>query len=135
MTTALSTIADLSPVIQTLATTVATVVLALGAIVVHKINVWLGAKTGHQNLINEDMVRGYLHNALDGAVHYAVSQAGSANWSHPDVKNALIKEAIDYAEQRVPDAIAYFKLDADDLEKLITAKLSQLLPAAPTPTS
>jgi hypothetical protein len=129
-----STVVDLTPLIQALAGVVATLVLAFSTVAIHRLNTWLAAKTGQQNLINEDQIRSYLSDALTNAVHYAVSQAGAANWDHPDVKSSLVKSAIEYAMARVPDAINYFKLDEADLEKLISSKLNQILPLPATTT-
>lgn len=133
MSTALSTIVDLSPIVQTVVGLLSAVVMGLGGLAIHALNVWLSAKTGHQNLINEDTVRGYLHSALDNAVHYAVGKIGSGDWSKIDVKNALIAEAASYALAHVPDALAYFKIDEKGLEDLIIAKLGKLVPLVPAP--
>lgn len=124
-----TTLVDLGPVLQAAISFVATVVLAVGGFALHKLNVWLSAKTGHQNLINEDQVRGYLQTALDNAAHYAVAKVGSADWAHVDTKNALIAAAANYALEHVPDALSYFKVDEAGLAALIEARLAKLFPA------
>ena len=120
---------DLKPLLDAVIGTIASVVLALGVVAVRKLNGWLTAKTGNQNLLNEDLIRSYMHNALDNGVKFAVAKVGSSNWAQVDVKNALVAEAASYALTKVPDAIKYFNLSSEDLEDMIQSKLTKLDPA------
>jgi hypothetical protein len=119
-------IVDIAPLLNALISVAATVVLALGSVAVHRFNTWLAAKTGQQNLINEDQVRTTLHQALDNGVAYATTKIGSADWSRPGIKSALVAEAISYATTHAPDAVAHFQLDEPKLEQLVLAKLPQV---------
>lgn len=131
-----TTLVDLSPLLQVLFTTVGTIAVAFATFAIHKVNTWLASKTGQQNLLNEDVIRQYLDSALNNAVHFAVSQVGSSDWTHVDTKNALLKAGADYILSHVPDAVKYFKLDPASLESALEAKLNQVLPmTSPAPTT
>lgn len=120
----MSSAVDLAPLLNALISAAATIILALGAVAVHKLNQWLTLKTGQQNLINEDQVRTTLHQALDGGVAYATAKVGSSEWSKVDVKSQLVTQAIDYVTTHAPDAVAHFQLDEPKLEQLLLAKVS-----------
>ena len=118
-------VVDLQPLIETALGLIATAVMGLAIFAIRALNAWLAAKLGHQNLVNEDMVRGYLSDALDRAVSYAKTKVDDADWSKVDVKSALIAEAARYAMTRVPDAINHFNLTEEDIAEMIEARLGK----------
>ena len=110
-------------------------VQVLGGVLLAVASVAAGYVAKHFKLANESTVRGYLMDAAENAVAYAASkeQALSAEGKFDvTTKNAVIGTASDYLLDHVPDAIAKFNLDRDHVERIVEAKLGQLVNGAPT---
>jgi hypothetical protein len=98
---------------------VAAAVLVLGGFAVRALTVWL-------NLRADDQVRAYLQQALDRAVEYGLAEARGRVAAGPARNNIAAELARDYAQQRVPDALARFGIDTAGLDQLIRARLPKL---------
>jgi hypothetical protein len=99
---------------------VAAAVLVLGGFAVRALTIWL-------NLRADDQVRGYLQQALDRAVEYGISEARRRVRDGAEGRgsqaNIAAELARDYAQQRVPDALARFGIDTAGLDQLIRARM------------
>jgi hypothetical protein len=103
-----------------LLTAAASLVLALGALAIRHLSDWLKLRADSE-------VRGYLTAALDRAVEYGLAEARrrarDAGLAGPAVGNVAAEAARDYAQSRVPDALARFNIDTAALDQLIRARL------------
>ncbi len=79
----------------------------------------------------DDHTRAYLDQALERAVQYAQSSAerlvGPAA-SEIDVHNAVVAHAVNYAVDRVPDALAHFGLTPEALTGMVEARIQASAP-------
>lgn len=123
------------PALESFAITVVTgVITLLGILFKEKIGRDLDAR--HSEALHKALMTG-----VSAALNYAGERAATVSL---DVRNKAIAEAILWAQRSVPDALAYFRIDAtsstgrDALVTLASAKLTQLAeapsadPAKPT---
>ncbi len=107
-------------------------VLALGAREIQRLTPkladWL-------HLQSDAEVRDYLQVALNAAVGYGLAQArkmlpeqAAASATHPDVIEEAIRQAADYVEMRVPDALRRFQIASSDLPALVSARMPAATP-------
>lgn len=107
---------------------VAAGVLALGGFVIQRLAGWLKLRADSE-------VRAYLQQGLDLAVQY-----GQAEARRRVLAGAVPREAVgeaaadlarDYAQDRWPDALARFGIDADALGQMVRARLPKPAMAYP----
>ncbi len=100
----------------------------IGAAVAFFVVKYLLAKIGASGILKDDVIRKYLTEGFEMAVHYAVSKVATADWTKIDTKNAAIAQAAAYVLDHFPDALAYFGYDTTKLQSVIEARLSALYP-------
>lgn len=111
---------------------VGAILTALAGLAYRKVSAWLTAKTGVELERYDDMIRGYLDQALTKAVEYGRSKVGDKPLTI-DVRNQIVAAAATYAINRVPDALAHFGITAESLPHLIESRLGGVsAPAAPS---
>jgi hypothetical protein len=76
------------------------------------------------------VIRKYLTEGFEYAVHFAVSRLATADWTKVDTKNAAVAQAASYVLEHFPDALSYFGYDSTKLNSVIEARLSALYPEA-----
>lgn len=96
-------------------------VLALGGYAITRLSAWL-------KLREDSEVRSYLNQALERAVDLALAEARSriAPRIYPlaPVADDLVAKAAAYARDRVPDALARFRIDGASLEDMIRSRMA-----------
>jgi hypothetical protein len=100
--------------------------LSAGTVVVP----WVGARIAAALRLKDDQrVRGYLLNVLETAVEFGQAEArrrilaSVGDIPRDRVANIAAELARDYVQQRVPDALARFKIDTVGLDQMIRARL------------
>lgn len=95
------------------------------------VNALIGYLAQRTKLDLDDHTRAYLDQALERAVQYAQSSAerlvGPAA-SVIDVHNAVVAHAVNYAVDRVPDALAHFGLTPEALTGMVEARIQASVP-------
>lgn len=115
-TPAPSTTIDFAPLLNQ-------VIWPLAGAVVSVLAVWLSTKLAKLlNLSNADAVRGYLEPTLQNALAFGQAKT-KALPLNVDAKNAIVAEAANFVIQHVPDALAFFKIDAEALKRILAARL------------
>lgn len=110
---------DISPLLDVGIELLAGILLALGSFAVWKVSTWLKLK-------EDDAVRGYLNEALARAVEYGKVEAKKAGArTTVKIENVTVAAATQYAVERVPDALARFKITPEALTSMIRARLPQ----------
>lgn len=88
---------------------------------------WIKTKTPFGFLVSDDMVRGYLQEAINFGIGYATQKAKESNL---EVKfdNAFLATVLQYVVERVPDALEHFGITPTALEAMVKARLGLLAP-------
>lgn len=103
---------------------------AIGSTVAFFVVKYLMSKAGINGIMKDDVVRKYLTEGFEYAVHFAISRLSTADWTKVDTKNAAVAQAASYVLEHFPDALAYFGYDGAKLNSVIEARLSALYPDA-----
>jgi hypothetical protein len=123
-----NTAVDLSTVASGAITALSAAALWLGRAAINALIGYLAQRT---KLDLDDHTRAYLDQALERAVQYAQSSAerlvGPAA-SAIDVHNAVVAHAVNYAVDRVPDALAHFGLTPEALTGMVEARIQASAP-------
>lgn len=100
-----------------------TVAGVLGGWVIRRLTAWL-------NLHEDSRVRQYLDEALARALQYAmeVLLRRGENLAVVTVRDELVAIAASYAASAVPDALRRFNVDNQALERLLRARLPEIVP-------
>jgi hypothetical protein len=123
-----NTAVDLSTLASGVIAALGATALWVGRAVTSALIGYLAQKT---KLELDDHTRAYLDQALERAVQYAQSSAerlvGPAA-SAIDVHNAVVAHAVNYAVDRVPDALAHFGLTPEALTGMVEARIQASAP-------
>lgn len=96
-------------------------VLALGGYAIQRFASWL-------KLREDSEVRAYLNVALERAVDLALAEVRSSMAPRVlpmgPVSDATVEKAVEYARDRVPDALARFRISEVDLADMLRARLA-----------
>lgn len=95
---------------------------------------WKGV--GLLGLKVDDSVRAVIDQGLQKAIGYGVTQVQSYAAGRPitiDVKNALVKEAADFAQDHIADALAHFSITPAMLNDMLESRLGMMATAAAAP--
>lgn len=115
--------ADLRPLWGYGADLAVTLASVLGAWVIRRLTVWL-------NLHEDGRVRQYLDDALARALQYAmeVLLRRGEDLAVVTVRDELVAVAASYAAKAVPDALRRFGVDGPGLERMLRARLPEIVP-------
>lgn len=118
-----TTTADLRPLWGYGVDLVITLASVMGAWVIRRLTVWL-------NLHEDSRVRQYLDDALARALQYAVEVLlrRGEDLAVVTVRDELVAVAASYAASAVPDALRRFGVDGPALERLLRARLPEIVP-------
>ncbi|TXG98579.1 MAG: hypothetical protein E6R08_04020 [Nevskiaceae bacterium] len=132
--TASATVITFNEVIVAVLSLVATAIAAAAHVGIRALAKYLQSKTGIEL---DNAVRNYLDPAIDKAVAYGqlkVTQA-AGDKAEIDIHNETIAHAVNYLLARVPDALAHFGLNVDDVKEMVEARVGSWLGVAVDPTN
>ncbi|SMH62856.1 hypothetical protein [Azospirillum agricola] len=119
------TTVDLSGIASTVVTVIGAAALWLGRAVISVLVSHIQQRT---RLDLDEHVRDYLDRALLQAVAYAetrIDEAADASLSAVDLHNRTLALAVNYALDRVPDALAHFGITAAALTTMVEARMAR----------
>ena len=118
---------DLTPLLDILLQTAATILMALAS--------WAALAIRNKFKIDVDVSKGgILQNAIEKGVDYArgfiVGADGRVNIH---VKNLMVGMALNYVKGKVPEMIKHFGIDDNSLTEMIEARLNPKIETEPVP--
>lgn len=131
---------DLSPIVNAAVQLAAIVIIAVGTWAIQRAVAY--AQAYFRVKVNSAIVQGF-DDALARAVHAAAGQAEdlvkAKGWDHPDVKNTIVRLAVEYALNKSIPALKMIGLDPADpggaTTRYLTDELNRIFPTAIAPVA
>lgn len=115
--------AMMTPLLETMATLLITVLTALAGFVMN----WLAKKTGSAKLEQDSIIRGYLEQAIDNGVRLAISKKSGINLDiDHNERYAVAEAASTFVSDKTPDAVKRFRLDRKQIEDIAMARINAI---------
>lgn len=125
---------DLQPLITSLVGLAALAITTIGTLAVKRIADYVGIKISDQKMKLLDSV---LSKAVASGAMQANDIIAAKGWDHPEVHNAVIAKAMNYAIEKFPDALTMAGLDPTDPATAghLESALQRILPTAIAPVA